>query len=94
MRIWEVGGQETFRRLFHYYLHETSCIIWMIDPYDEERIEESLTCLYQNLCNPSLKLSNIPLAIIANAKNQPPVDDFFIKYKHLLTNKTLQDRIT
>ena len=55
MRICDIGGQKRIREHWRHYFDETSCLIWMIDPYDtEERIEESLSCLYHNLCKYSL----------------------------------------
>lgn len=41
MTVWDVGGQNKIRRLWHHYFRDTNVLIYVIDSNDPNRFDES-----------------------------------------------------
>ena len=40
MTIWDIGGQEKLRNLWHHYFQNTNALIFVVDSCDSDRLEE------------------------------------------------------
>ena len=43
--VWDVGGQDKIRRLWHHYYLGTNAVIFVVDSNDRERIEEDYSLI-------------------------------------------------
>lgn len=87
--VWDVGGQETIRRLWKHYFENTRGIIFVVDSNDRDRIAEAKEELH-NILKES-ELSNAALLIFANKQDLPnamrPVDLANELYLHNAYNR-------
>ncbi|KAJ4795425.1 ADP-ribosylation factor [Rhynchospora pubera] len=67
--VWDVGGQDTVRRLWRYYYQNTQGLIFVIDSNDKERIIEARDELHRMLNEDELR--NAVLLVIANKQDLP-----------------------
>ncbi|CAF0896419.1 unnamed protein product [Rotaria sordida] len=67
--VWDVGGQEKIRSLWHHYYQGTEGLIFVVDSNDPERINEAREELQGILKFPGM--SNVPIVIIANKQDLP-----------------------
>ncbi|CAF3555159.1 unnamed protein product [Rotaria sp. Silwood1] len=67
--VWDVGGQEKIRGLWHHYYQGTEGLIFVVDSNDPERIQEAREHLQGILKVPDM--SNVPIVIIANKQDLP-----------------------
>eukprot|EP01090_Pellita_catalonica_P021936 TRINITY_DN834_c0_g2_i1.p1 TRINITY_DN834_c0_g2~~TRINITY_DN834_c0_g2_i1.p1 ORF type:complete len:183 (+),score=38.94 TRINITY_DN834_c0_g2_i1:68-616(+) len=67
--IFDVGGQDRIRTLWHYYYAGTNGIIFVVDSSDTERLKEARDELHKTLKSDLLK--NVPLLVLANKQDLP-----------------------
>ncbi|KAJ1686061.1 hypothetical protein LUZ63_017451 [Rhynchospora breviuscula] len=67
--VWDVGGQDTVRRLWRYYYQNTQGLIFVIDSNDKERIIEARDELHRMLNEDELR--DAVLLVIANKQDLP-----------------------
>lgn len=66
---WDVGGRSNLRPLWRHYYKSTEGIVFVIDTYDRERLEEASEQLQRLLAEDDLL--GIPLLIFANKADLP-----------------------
>jgi len=69
--MWDIGGQENIRRLWHFYYEQTKGIVYVIDSSDRERITETRTELHGMLAHRDL--DSVALLVFANKQDVPGV---------------------
>ena len=69
MTIWDLGGQDKIRILWHHYFEGSQGIIYVVDSNDPERISEATEELSKVLSDDAMK--GIPLLILANKQDLP-----------------------
>eukprot|EP00796_Vickermania_ingenoplastis_P013391 gene13390-9216_t len=67
--MWDVGGQEKLRRLWHYYYQNTHGIIFVVDSNDRDRIGAAKAELSKMLVEDELR--NAVLLVFANKQDLP-----------------------
>eukprot|EP00121_Abeoforma_whisleri_P015165 Awhi_evm1s13980 len=67
--VWDIGGQNKIRRLWHHYYRSAEGLVYIVDSNDEDRIQESRTELMEALSADALR--NIPVLIFANKQDMP-----------------------
>ncbi|KAH3731692.1 ADP-ribosylation factor 1 [Pelomyxa schiedti] len=67
--IWDVGGQDKIRPLWRHYVAGTQVLIWVVDPHDRERMEESRVELQRVLDLEDLR--DALVLILANKQDLP-----------------------
>eukprot|EP00455_Lapot_gusevi_P041678 TRINITY_DN4862_c0_g1_i3.p1 TRINITY_DN4862_c0_g1~~TRINITY_DN4862_c0_g1_i3.p1 ORF type:complete len:184 (+),score=0.53 TRINITY_DN4862_c0_g1_i3:60-611(+) len=67
--IWDMGGQDKIRPLWHHYYQNTHAIIFVVDSNDHERIDVAAQEL-QHLLNTE-ELQNACLLVFANKQDLP-----------------------
>eukprot|EP01090_Pellita_catalonica_P018377 TRINITY_DN5913_c0_g1_i1.p1 TRINITY_DN5913_c0_g1~~TRINITY_DN5913_c0_g1_i1.p1 ORF type:complete len:183 (-),score=39.27 TRINITY_DN5913_c0_g1_i1:50-598(-) len=65
--IFDVGGQDRIRALWHHYYAGTNGIIFVVDSADTERLQEARDELHKTL--KSDLLQNVPLLVLANKQD-------------------------
>ena len=87
MTVWDVGGQDKIRKLWHHYFINTEVLIYVIDSNDSERFAESKNELHYLINNINLKCVLIYLnkTDLPNTILPEKIKDIFelnkIKYK-------------
>ncbi|XP_021943279.1 ADP-ribosylation factor-related protein 1 [Folsomia candida] len=69
IQFWDLGGQTELQSLWDKYYEECHGIIYVIDSYDRERIEESKEAFDKMVRNELL--SKVPLLVLANKQDLP-----------------------
>ncbi|KAH3767577.1 ADP-ribosylation factor 1 [Pelomyxa schiedti] len=67
--IWDVGGQDKIRPLWHHYFSGTQVLIWVVDAHDRERMIESRVELHRAVADEILR--NALVLILANKQDLP-----------------------
>ncbi|CCW62687.1 unnamed protein product [Phytomonas sp. EM1] len=67
--MWDVGGQDKLRRLWHYYYQNSNGIIFVVDSNDRERIGAARRELEKMLMEDELR--NAVLLVFANKQDLP-----------------------
>ncbi|KAL7056883.1 hypothetical protein AAHC03_019186 [Spirometra sp. Aus1] len=67
--VWDIRGQTTIRPLWRYYFQNTQGIVFVVDSYDRERIDEAREEL-QGMLNED-ELRNAALLVFANKQDLP-----------------------
>lgn len=67
--IWDVGGSQRMRTLWHKYFKDAHGLIFVIDSSDIERFEENAQVLYDTLSNE--EVNGLPLLIFTNKQDLP-----------------------
>jgi len=67
MHVWDVGGNERLRELWHHHYAKATGVIYVIDSTDIDRLDESLHQLELIIQVP--KIATIPLLILANKQD-------------------------
>ncbi|KAG1761341.1 ADP-ribosylation factor 1 [Suillus occidentalis] len=67
--VWDVGGQERIRLLWHYYFNNAKGVIFVVDSSDRDRILEAKEELRMLMNNDELKDSL--LLVLANKQDMP-----------------------
>lgn len=68
--IWDVGGQETIRRLWRHYYHNCKGLVFVVDSNDPTRFTEARDELNGILNAPEMP-PGIPVVILANKQDLP-----------------------
>ena len=69
LTVWDVGGQDKLRSLWHHYLQNLDGLVFVIDSTDHQRIalaRAELIGIYQH---DSMK--NVPLVVMVNKQDRP-----------------------
>lgn len=69
MTIWDIGGQDKLRGLWHHYYENTQALIYVVDSADIDRMDIAREELFKALN--SLELENAPLLVYANKQDLP-----------------------
>lgn len=69
LTIWDVGGQETIRKLWRHYYHGTDGLIFVVDSSDTSRLDEARDEL-QNLLEQD-ELRDAVVLVYANKQDLP-----------------------
>ena len=62
--FWDLGGQESLRKIWNKYFEEADAIVYVIDGADEDRFEEAKTTLKNLMEEPMLE--DLPHLILLN----------------------------
>eukprot|EP00118_Oscarella_pearsei_P005602 m.25826 g.25826 ORF g.25826 m.25826 type:complete len:187 (+) comp28985_c0_seq1:1503-2063(+) len=73
IKLWDIGGQPRFRSMWERYCRGVSCIVYMIDAADHEKLEAS-KCELQSLLEKP-QLAGIPVLVLGNKKDLPSAMD-------------------
>lgn len=68
-RAWDIGGQDSIRKLWHHYYPGTDGIVFIVDSSDKRRFPSAHLELHALMRNPLLQ--NIPFLIFANKQDLP-----------------------
>ena len=68
IRIFDLGGGEKIRYLWHHYFEKTKCIIFMMNIADKERLNDYIEC-FKILLDQHKNYRNIPIIIFGNKVN-------------------------
>jgi len=66
---WDIGGQDSIRKLWHHYYPGTDAIVFIVDSNDKRRFKSAYLELHALMRNPLLQ--NIPFLIFANKQDLP-----------------------
>jgi len=69
LNFWDLGGQEELQSLWDKYYAESHAIIYIVDAFDRERIEESKAVFDKMIANEML--NGVPLLVLANKQDLP-----------------------
>ncbi|XP_041850883.1 ADP-ribosylation factor-like protein 14 [Melanotaenia boesemani] len=69
LTVWDVGGQKKMRPNWKYLYPDTAGLVFVVDSWDERRLDEARNELHRVLRNKSLTV--IPLVILANKQDLP-----------------------
>lgn len=73
LTVFDVGGQDKIRKLWHHYTQDMDGLIWMVDSADSERFDESKDELNKILdCH---GLVDCPILVFANKQDLPGAKD-------------------
>ena len=64
---WDIGGQDSIRKLWHHYYPNTDGVVFIVDSADTRRFQLAQRELHALMCNPLL--SSIPFLIFANKQD-------------------------
>ena len=67
--VWDVGGQDKIRKLWHYYFQGTNGLIYVVDSSDRDRIQDAKDELEKMLQEPEME--NVVLLVLANKQDLP-----------------------
>jgi len=73
IKLWDIGGQPRFRSMWERYCRGVSCIVYMVDAADHDRLEGSTQELHTLLDKP--QLAGIPVLVLGNKKDLPSALD-------------------
>ena len=88
-RAWDIGGQDSIRKLWHHYYPGTDGIVFIVDSSDKRRFHLAMMELHALMRNPLLQ--NIPFLIFANKQDLPKsattseVTDAILNLLHILS---------
>lgn len=68
-RAWDIGGQDSIRKLWHHYYPGTDAIVFIVDSADTRRFHLAHLELHALMRNPLLQ--DIPFLIFANKQDLP-----------------------
>ncbi|CAK6441575.1 unnamed protein product [Pipistrellus nathusii] len=67
--VWDVGGQDKIRLLWHHYIQNTQGLIFVVDSNDRERVNEAREGLMRMLAEDELR--DAVLLVFANKQDLP-----------------------
>lgn len=70
LNLWDIGGQRTLRPYWRNYFERTDGLVWVIDSYDAERMQECKEELW-NLVVHEDRLTSCSLLVLANKQDIP-----------------------
>ena len=68
-RIWDLGGQEKIRLIWHHYFSGSDAIVYVVDSSDREKLADAREELAKIL--QSKELAGLPLLVFANKQDLP-----------------------
>ncbi|XP_031232007.1 ADP-ribosylation factor-like protein 4D [Mastomys coucha] len=68
-QVWDVGGQEKLRPLWHSYTHRTDGLLFVVDSAETERLEEARMELHR--ISKASDNQGVPVLVLANKQDQP-----------------------
>ncbi|KAK3094194.1 hypothetical protein FSP39_025269 [Pinctada imbricata] len=68
--VWDIGGQDKIRRLWHHYYNQAEGMIYTIDSSDRERIDEAREELFGVITDEAMP-KGVPVVILANKQDLP-----------------------
>ena len=68
INIWDIGGGEKIRYLWHHYFKETNCIVFIMNISDKNRLDYYIEC-FNILLKQNEDYRNIPIIIFGNKYN-------------------------
>lgn len=72
LSVWDVGGQDKIRPLWHHYCRETEGLVFVLDSADQIRYAQARSELFSILEYDEVK--GIPILILANKQDLPGAD--------------------
>lgn len=69
LTVWDVGGQDHIRTLWHHYFDKVDGLVFVIDATDQRRLSSAKAELLAIFQHESMK--QVPLVIIANKQDKP-----------------------
>jgi small GTP-binding protein len=69
MTMWDIGGQDSIRKLWKHYYEGTDCLIYVVDSADRERIDLASEELHNILNQPELEKACV--LVYANKQDLP-----------------------
>ncbi|XP_022625441.1 ADP-ribosylation factor-like protein 14 [Seriola dumerili] len=69
MTVWDVGGQKKMRPHWKHHYTDTAGLVFVVDSWDETRLEEARKELHRVLRYESLR--GVPLVVLANKQDLP-----------------------
>lgn len=79
IKMWDLGGQDTYRALWHHYFDQTDGIAFVVDSSDRERFEQVREELHALMSHK--ELVGKPFLILANKQDLP----LAVKKKELIS---------
>ncbi|KAI7795178.1 ADP-ribosylation factor 4-like [Triplophysa rosa] len=67
--VWDVGGQDTIRRLWKHYYQNTKGLIFVVDSSDHDRIETAAAELHKILQEDEMR--DVVVLVLANKQDLP-----------------------
>eukprot|EP01088_Endostelium_zonatum_P007726 TRINITY_DN20104_c0_g1_i1.p1 TRINITY_DN20104_c0_g1~~TRINITY_DN20104_c0_g1_i1.p1 ORF type:complete len:181 (+),score=34.67 TRINITY_DN20104_c0_g1_i1:62-604(+) len=67
--VWDIGGQDSFRRLWHHYYEGCKAVIFVIDSNDSNRFDQAKEELHNILNEPCLQ--GAAVLVFANKQDLP-----------------------
>lgn len=67
--VWDLGGHERVRKIWHHYLPNTDALVYVVDSCDRERLTTSGDLLYQVMKNEAMY--GVPILVLANRIDHP-----------------------
>ncbi|XP_052827869.1 uncharacterized protein LOC106879364 [Octopus bimaculoides] len=67
--VWDVGGQDKIRSLWKHYYQDISCLLYVVDSADKNRMAESRYEL--NAVLRQKEMEDVPVIILANKQDLP-----------------------
>ncbi|KAG9394661.1 Small GTPase superfamily, ARF type [Carpediemonas membranifera] len=78
LKLWDIGGQENFRKSWHHYYAETSALIYVMDSSDTSRITEGLSAL-KDVVTAEAFGAHVPVCLCLNKhdiESAMPIEEF------------------
>ncbi|XP_026186053.1 ADP-ribosylation factor-like protein 14 [Mastacembelus armatus] len=69
LTVWDVGGQKRMRPHWRHYYSDTAGLVFVVDSWDQKRLDEARKELHRVLKYESLR--GIPLVVLANKQDLP-----------------------
>lgn len=69
MTVWDVGGQDKIRKLWHYYIQGTKGLIFVVDSSDRDRVDDAREELEKMLGHDEMR--DVALLVYANKQDLP-----------------------
>ncbi|KAF3692702.1 ADP-ribosylation factor-like protein 14 [Channa argus] len=69
LTVWDVGGQKRMRPHWRHYYADTAGLVFVVDSWDQKRLDEARRELHRVLRYKSLK--EVPLVVFANKQDLP-----------------------
>ncbi|GAA6225815.1 ADP-ribosylation factor-like protein 14 [Lates japonicus] len=69
LTVWDVGGQKKMRPHWRHHYTDTAGLVFVVDSWDQERLDEARKELHRVLRFESLR--GIPLVVLANKQDRP-----------------------
>ncbi|KAK2847312.1 hypothetical protein Q5P01_010311 [Channa striata] len=69
LTVWDVGGQRRMRPHWRHHYADTAGLVFVVDSWDQKRLDETRRELHRVLKNKSLR--EVPLVVLANKQDLP-----------------------